>query len=387
MPRWTPPNPALLTPDYGQIKKGILDAFQVASEQQKLEAFRHQQEELDALRADRIASARAKYHGDVRNESEQTDTSSGRVGSENARNLSAIRIAPVQTEATLADLSTKLALAPGDRTMRLADQESSIEALPDARTSKLNRAATDAASSDYALASVDDAGSAAIANAKLGRSKAEHGLATEDDREALDSAKLQDELLNAQTDTDLARVASKLKNALTQSQIDENKARSAFNLGTGRQTGTAPRDRTLSEIAMLDRSIDTASKRMLPSGMTVQAYMEQRDPSEPDTLNQDGEAAIQTIHQLHAEKDDTMRQALENRRSARAASRAQSLGVADTPVEIKLPGAAAASVYDAPAKGGNRTFNSVDEAQNAYEAGEIAIGDKIVIAGRSGTWK
>lgn len=368
MPHYTPVDPGLVAFNPSALTNGVLEQFKVANEAEKLKAFQMQQDELNQLRQERIATAHAK----LQNEAGQAQSETVLRGP--------------TTQNALYGLETQSQLQPGARTLALTGQGFDIQQLPvkrqlesdilatnaaaqpDKSVATLNTAATEAAKSEGALGRVDTEQLTADQQAEIAQKNAEFEAATQGDTQEVKLAKIRDELQHASTDLDVKRLGALLENQVKQATVNQLNARAAYELGQGRQP--AVRDKALGDVSLIERNINSELKRPLPNGMTVEEYRAAKAAT-PGIIGQgvdlargalglstgfqgnaEGDAALETIQHL----EDTKREILQDYVAARKAGKATATPPAKPITVSYIPAATAqppaqtsGSIYDTPA--------------------------------------
>lgn len=251
MPTYTPVNPGLVAFNPDALNNGILSAFKVATEDEKLKAFKMQNDELAQLREDRLTAAHAKLQNEA------------------GVDQSAMTLRPLQTGNALAGLQLTSDLQPGVRQMALtgqgfdiADQavkrpmQSSVlateaAAQPDKNVATLNDAALAAEKSSSNLDNAATASDTARIQAELANDQAYFDQQTQGMTHDQKLAALTDEIRHAQSDRDVKRAGALLENEVKKATATQLQAKSAYELGQGRQP--ASRDKTMADLSQIER--------------------------------------------------------------------------------------------------------------------------------------
>ncbi len=352
MPTYAPIDPRLSTIDPQALNNGILSAFNVATEDEKLKAFKLQNDELNQLREDRIAAA----HADLKN----------KMGS----SLAAMQVRPGATAITLGNQTHDLALQPGVLALDTRQQANDIGQQP----------------TKLAMSNADLTQRAALQPQALQTTANEQQVAAELAAQKVDQ--LDPVLATNAAQTELARVQAeqaladqpqnhdlqlRLQNAKVaeseaKTRLDDANAKLATQHGDyfAHRASLPPtvRDQTATQLRALESSITTELKRPLANGMSVAEYaakVHERPsflseavhaifggvPAGPDH-DEEGDKALISIHELEQQKQDVLLEAAAMRQNARSAREAQK-PAAFAPV-VYPPAAPSQSIYDTQAQ-------------------------------------
>lgn len=313
------------------MTQGLLSAFQVASDYEKLQAFKHQQDEIDALRNDRMAAARAKYAGDVRTEGEAAQlspfkvageianskgnvrredegaaTSDARVFADINKNLAEGNTAPFKGKLDIADIKSKLSLLPGQTRQAQGEIETNDLTRGDRQVASLNRSAADVAKSEHDLEMGD------IKN-ELDKRIAQFQLDTTDDDQELRLRGLKSKLAQAETPEDLDYLKKKLdieegraKVNLTKAEANrynadaELKASKAFDVTDGKSAMEAAKSTSMIQAKILARPLN--------NGLTVAQYQTALKNGDTEA-DAEGDKALEALKSLRDQEIEYISQA------------------------------------------------------------------------------
>lgn len=306
-PVYSPIDPRLTTINPEAIADGMLKSFEVATAGEKLQAFKAQNEEIANLRADREAQAHATL---------QNQTGSA---------LAAMQLRPQQTANQAYGDKTIGMMQPLDRDLQfnqklfdvgqqglLQNTQAQVnQATNQSQGSRseamLNDAATAAARSGGALHRVDQENLIASDTADLNASDVAFKLQQQADTQKLAAAALADQLANAKTDKDRARLQSQYALELTKSQIAENNAKAAKD---NAYAVNGPRAEDLTkEVNGLLINESKILDQPLPSGVKVKEYIRRLQEDPLMTPDPAGQQAIEQLRGLRVLRADSLKKA------------------------------------------------------------------------------